>query len=100
MRDLLRNALRRNLQRARADGDTARVKQLEQRLNPSTAVTPVAVEEVPKRRGRTRKEVVTPPVVIPEPDAAAAFSDPWSDALARISDEVGESMDLPAETEE
>jgi predicted RNA-binding Zn ribbon-like protein len=70
MRDLLRNALRRNLQRARLAGDTARAERLERLLNPPVA-KPAVVEEVLAPRSRRRqKEVETAPAVVsPEPEA-------------------------------
>jgi hypothetical protein len=64
MRDLVRNALRRKLEQARAAGDTERAAQIERRLTPAPA-KPV-VQEVPKRRGRPRKE--TPPEPVAEPE--------------------------------
>jgi hypothetical protein len=58
---LLRNALRRNIRRARAVGDLARADRLQQRLEPVPMAKPAAIKvPAPKRRGRPRKEVTTP----------------------------------------
>jgi hypothetical protein len=64
---LLRNALRRNIRRARAVGDLARADRLQQRLEPVPMAKPAAVEvPAPRRRGRPRKE--TPPEQVAEPE--------------------------------
>jgi hypothetical protein len=57
MRDLVRNALRRNLQMARVAGDIARADRLERLLNPA----PVAVMPAAVVSRRAQKEAVAPP---------------------------------------